>query len=140
MERAAKIFNGVKTIQSPNGEHRTLDISTQKEDANFAPGKRIISLLVGPNNNADYKGFGFVTDDGIRVWQKLRSTDGKPSTYEWLGHMLWSLATEGDASRFYRMGYRLLEENTCIKCNRRLSTPESILRGIGPVCAVGGRD
>lgn len=138
-DRVAKIFNGRFTIQAPNeGEHRTLSIRTQDKKANFAPGKRVVSLLVGPDNTRSYKAFGFVTDNGINVFFKMRGTNGKPSEFEWFAHMLWNLGTEGEASRFYKLGYRLLIEGRCIRCNKVLTEPESIRTGIGPICA--GRD
>lgn len=66
MNPVSKIFNGAYTIESPNGDHRTLQIKTQ--------------------------------------------------------------------TRFYKLGYRLLEENSCVRCNRRLTDPVSISCGIGPEC------
>lgn len=138
MDRVAKIFNGTYSISSPTGEHRTFDISTQPENAEFAPGKRIIALLTGPNNNADYKSFGFVTDNGINVYKKLRGTD-EPSHFDWYAHLVWKLATTND-SRWHKLGYKLMVEGTCLKCNRKLTTPESLKIGLGPICAKGGWD
>lgn len=37
-------------------------------------------------------------------------------------------------------GYAVQHEGRCCKCGRTLTTPESIDRGIGPVCAEGGLD
>jgi hypothetical protein len=56
-----------------------------------------------------------------------------PQKFAW---MLWDLGACGGA-RLERIlpGYRLLVEGTCVRCNRRLTTPESIESGIGPVCA-----
>jgi hypothetical protein len=134
MPKAATIFNGTYTISSPRGGHRTFDISTQAKDAKFAAGKRVLSLLVGPNNSQDYKGFGFVTDDGITVYRKYQ-TPTRNSETEMHGRMIWSLATLGEQSPFYVKGYRLLVEGRCLVCNRKLTTPQSIESGIGPVCA-----
>ena len=62
-------FNGIYTVTNKEtGEHRTFAVRTQKEDAKFAPGERIVALLTGPNNEDDYTGFGFVTPAGIIVW------------------------------------------------------------------------
>lgn len=134
MEKVATIFNGTFTIQSPRGVHKTIDISTQAKDAKFAPGKRLASLLTGPDNYSNYKSFAFVTNDGINVFRKNRGPIGKPTAFEWIAHILWDMATKGEKSSFYKLGYRLLQEGTCICCNRKLTTPESILSGLGPVC------
>lgn len=130
-----RIHNGRFTIESPKGGHRTFQIKTAQRGN--LKGSRIVSLLIGPDNMSNYKGFGFLQEDGIRVWNKYRGTD-----YDKLADVLWSLAAEGEQSRYYQIGYRLLVEARCVRCNRTLTTPESIRRGIGLECAVfyrGGR-
>lgn len=133
MEQAARILNGTFTIHSPAGGHRTFQIKTAK--AGKLKGSRILALLTGPNNSDDYTGFGFVTDQGISLWSRFRNT-GDWAKY---AEMLWSLATEGESSRYYALGYRLLASSLCLRCNRKLTTPESLARGIGPECAQIGR-
>lgn len=137
MEVRLSIFNGKYTIQNrATGEHRTFYVRTQKADAKFAPGARVAALLTGSDNDSDssYQGFGFVNNDGIRVWSSKRGTvAGKKSSWEWYAEMLWSLAVDGGASEFAEK-YSLLMEGRCVKCNRTLTEPESIRTGIGPVC------
>jgi len=130
------ISNGFLTVTNQTtGEHRTFRVRTQKEDAKFAPGSRIVSLLIGPDNTSDYQGFGFVQDNGwITLWKRNRTPQ-----YEGLAKAI-------------RLGYRALErgEDTfttpkaiytvqlskrCLRCNRVLTSPESLERGIGPECA-----
>jgi hypothetical protein len=132
MDRISKIFNGKYSIASPKGDHRTFDIRTAKKGT--LKGQRIVSLLIGPDNTNDYQGFGFVSEGGIKVWSKFRG-QGTPSNHEKFAELLWSLATEGTASPYYVMGYRLLSEGKCIRCNRTLTHPDSIETGIGPECA-----
>lgn len=133
-----KIFNGRYTIKNRrSGEHRTFEIKTQAEDAKFAAGKRVVALLTGPDNTADYKGFGFVEEEGIVIWKSKRGEAGKKSPYEWYGEMLWSLALDSGASSFAQ-DYQLMMEGTCSVCNRVLTEPESLITGIGPVCREKG--
>ena len=138
LEVRLSIFNGRYTIQNrTTGEHRTFVIRTQPKDAKFAPGTRVAALLTGPDNDSDasYQGFGFVNEDGIRVWTAKRGTpDGKKSAWEHYAAMLWSLAVDAGHSP-YAEKYSFLMEGRCIKCNRVLTEPESIRSGIGPVCA-----
>lgn len=135
LQRIAKIFNGTYTVTSPTGDHRTFYIKTQPEDSKFSPGARIISLLTGPDNENDYQPFGFVTDNGINVWKSKRSTDPHArSDWEKFAAMVWSLAVNGEKSFFFQKGCRMLVEGRCIRCNRKLTHPESILSGIGPEC------
>lgn len=134
-ERAVRVFNGRYTVTSPTGAHRTFEISTQPEGASFAPGKRIVSLLEGPDNNLDYRGFGFINDHGVTVWRSKRGEPGAPSMFETYARVLWSLTTEGEASPWVARGMGVLIEGRCCRCNRALTDPTSILTGIGPTCA-----
>ena len=118
--------NGEITIHNPKtGQHRTFRIRTQKADAKFAPGQRILSMLVGSDNEHSYQGFAFVSDSGVHIWSKKRTP-----FYTTVADMLtdpekW---TEKHAVEY-------LFDTTCRVCNRKLTTPESIESGIGPVCA-----
>jgi hypothetical protein len=135
---ASKIFNGRYTIESTKtGEHRTFWIETQGPDAKFAPGQRVVSLLTGSQNDDPnaYAGFGFITEQGIHVWTSKR---GPGKRFEEYADLLWTLALDGAFSPWVEKGFRIHMEGHCLKCNRVLTTPESIRRGIGPVCAEGG--
>jgi hypothetical protein len=133
--QAMRIFNGRFTIESASGQHRTFQIRTQKPDAEFAPGKRVLSLLVGPENTANYKGFAFVDEEGIHVWaSKAKQSD----VYETYAEQLWSLALDGAFSLWADVGYRIMMAGRCFRCGRPLTVPQSIRDGIGPVCAEGG--
>jgi len=142
-ERASRIFNGYYTIESRKGGHRTLRIATVAKGK--LKGRRIVSLLTGPNNSDDYRGFGFVDDDGVQVWKRFAGGGFSRRVYSEiviakhegmhmkLAKLLWSLAVEDGQAE--RAGYKLLLEARCLRCNRRLTTPESIRTGVGPVCA-----
>ncbi len=133
---AAIIFNGTFTIENPHtGKHRTLRIKTQSEKKDFAPGKRVISLLTGPDNTKDYTPFGFVFDDGVTVWRRYRSTDGSQTDWERLGTILWSLWTLRSRSPYAKYGLKLIDSCTCCVCNRPLTDVLSALTGLGPCCA-----
>lgn len=123
-----RTHNGIITVENTvRGTHRTFRIKTQKEDANFAPGERILSLLVGPDNSNDYLQLAFVKDDGrVILWRKYRTDQ-----YEKLVRVLQ------DPDKYRSLGCRYHYEGTCRRCNRTLTTPESVRSGIGPVC--GGR-
>lgn len=121
--------NGTITIRnSRTGNHRTFRIRTQPANAKFAPGKRIVSLLTGSDNENDYRGFGFVNDDGrIFVWSKFRSP-GVGRVFETYASMLM------EPEKYIASGCEYLWSERCRKCNRRLTDPLSIELGIGPKC------
>ncbi len=127
----AKVSNGTFTVQNRlTGEHRTFRIRTQKADAKFAPGERVVALMTGSDNETAYTGFGFVTENGINVWNSKRIAGG----YTAYAALLWSLAVDSCFSQ-YAEKYSLTASKKCIRCNRKLTTPESLAAGIGPECA-----
>ncbi|MBW2672169.1 MAG: hypothetical protein JRD89_01975 [Deltaproteobacteria bacterium] len=130
MDYSITTHNGEITMENPEtGKHRTIRIKTQKDDDNFAPGERIAYLLNGHNNERDYLPFAFVKTNGrVIVWKKFRG-DEQPSSYEKLATMI------ADPVRFEERGIRYLFSTSCRRCNRLLTTPESIQNGIGPTCA-----
>ena len=66
MSWSAKTHNGKVTLLSRRtGVHHTFQVKTQGKDASFMPGKRIVGLLVGPDNMGGYSSFGFVGDSRI---------------------------------------------------------------------------
>jgi len=123
------IPNGCFTIKNTTkNTHRTVKISTVKKEGGLKD-KRIISLLVGPDNNSSYKGFGFVNTNGyIFVWNKYRDSN----IMTWIARFI---STKFMNDNVNYPGVELLVEKKCIICNRRLTTPESIKAGIGPECA-----
>lgn len=128
------MFNGFYTITSPTGEHRTFQVKTQSEDAQFAAGKRIAMMLTGEDNEEDYQGFGFVTESGIVVWKSKRG-QGERSFWEKVADVLWSLSEYNTNSPYAKRGFEILLDKRCYRCNRRLTNPMSIETGIGPECA-----
>jgi hypothetical protein len=129
------IHNGTYTIQNTTtGEHKTFSIKTQKDDASFAPGKRVAALLIGANNETDYKGFAFVNDDSVVVWASKRGQSA-PSSYDWFADML-NVKLLDKASRFGKeyCDYSCSVEKRCLRCNRKLTNPRSLESGYGPEC------
>ena len=136
-------YNGTITISNvQTGNHRTFRIRTQPKDANFAPGVRVIGLLVGSDNEHNYKNFGFVVPDNkgrdhIKLWRKYR-TDGQEWTrFADILHCLVQ-GKESELSVSGKEGYQAVYivqfEEKCIKCNRTLTDPKSIRLQIGPIC------
>lgn len=131
-QRITPVLNGKYTIQNKDtGKHRTFRIKTQKTDAKFAPGARIVSVMTGTDNQNHYTRFAFINDNGIHLWGKYK---GNPE-FEGYKKMLWGMASDPDHP--LHMSYTIDESLNCVVCNRELTNPESIATGIGPVC--GGR-
>jgi len=118
--------NGTITVRNPaTHQHRTFRIRTQKKDSRFAPGMRVLSLLTGPDNETSFTPFAFVLEGGrVLVWSKYRGTQ-----FERLARLMMHLEAEQQ-----RHGLEVQWSAKCRCCNRKLTTPESIASGIGPVC------
>jgi hypothetical protein len=129
-ERVTALYNGTYTITSPTGEHRTFKVHTAKNGG--LAGRRIVSMLVGPDNQSDYKGFGFVSDVGIQVWRKSET-----EFFLKAAKMLWVMGTTGTDNGYAKAGCEIQLSKSCCRCNRELTDPTSIRLGIGPVCRGG---
>lgn len=117
-----RTHNGTLTIVSrETGSHRTVDIRT----ATYKDGSlhRIVSLLSGPDNESDYRGFAEVTATGARVWRK----HAESKTFCWIVKAL------NHPERYLnQVDFRF--EGRCRVCDRKLTNPASLASGIGPTC------
>lgn len=118
------VHNGYYTVTFPCGTHRTFRLYTQRKGK--LAGKRILALLIGPDNTADYENFAFLTQGtvGFAVWKRFANQ--RQAEY---AAMLWKML-EGEIID----GHELIEARRCRVCNRKLTTPESNAEGIGPTC------
>ena len=144
-----KLQNGTFTVEHPEtGRHYTVKLHTVTSEGSKLFGKRIFSLLIGPSNETDFVGVAFWDDEKRTafVWRKFRSTGTtlRPDGVNWSKHwskpekklgVLIDLALRGEGGFWSGDGYILHTEGRCVRCNRKLTTPESIKTGIGPVCA-----
>lgn len=124
-----RTHNGKITVENTvRSTHRTFQIKTQKADADFAPGERILSLLTGSDNQLSYTSIGFVKPDGrVILWKKYRTDH-----YRALVRVLQQ------PERYKALGCVYHYEGACRRCNRALTNPTSIITGIGPECAKRG--
>ena len=117
-------IDGVITATMKSGKHFSYKIHTVR--AGPLKDKRIVSLMTGPDNISSWTGFGFVIEISfptwIRVWSKFKQSNRYPK------HAMVLMGKVGD----HVTGY--LQAGKCRRCGRRLTTPESITRGLGPEC------
>ena len=121
-----EIPNGIFTIKSPTGEHRTFRVHTWKQKECETKITRSIGLLIGERNTTNYSDFAFVNESKIIVWKKFRGTQLEKFALL-VQDMLFG-------SHYKNMGMELLITKNCMRCNRALTTPQSIEDGIGPEC------
>ena len=96
-----------------------------------------VSVLVGPDNDRSYSYLGTIFDRKMYSHgRKSRIETDAPSAvaFAWV----WRYLSGGNA----HPKLAVYHEGRCGRCGRRLTTPESIETGLGPVCAAkngGGR-
>ena len=123
-------FDGEYTVNSPKGGHRTFRIKTMGPDSRFAPQEQTVAILVGSNNEEDYKSFAFLQEGGMRVYKKQIGTETAKA-----GLVLVSLLRQDLlGQKLTEAGYTVLESRRCYRCQRLLTDPVSIEAGMGPEC------
>jgi len=130
--------DGTYTVTNDaTGKHATYTVKTQKPDARFMPGSRIFSVLNGPDNWNNYIGVAFLTvkadgTEALVMWKRHQGT-------KWQAHAkaFEAIVLNG---RFVNPNngdrYSVLMAGKCCMCGRKLTTPQSVRSGIGPVCAM----
>lgn len=121
-----EVPNGTFTFENTEtGKRRTVRLRTS-QDENFFYGKRLIDLMVGPDNNHSYLSVGRVLPDGkVKVWNKHKGTQFEKIA-AWAVQVLRTEPPEN---------VRVLAAKRCICCNRKLTVPSSIHQNMGPRCA-----
>jgi hypothetical protein len=125
--RKAFILSGKAKVTLVSKETRTR-FTYQVIGKELSDGRTLhfVSLLRGPDNQQDYAYIGTVFDGTeFRHTQKSVVTCEAPSfqAFGWtLNHL------DSDQIEVWHSG-------TCGRCGRELTDPESIQRGLGPVCA-----
>lgn len=162
---APNVHNGTYTVSHPQRGHFTVKLFTVLK-GNLA-GKRILSVLTGPDNQRDYTAVAFWDDEKKTAfcWRKFKGSYGvRLDGWHWQGPTsqdrsdpsalapgeehpmskteqklaIWANLIVRSAGTYWAgEGYRLAVAGRCVRCNRELTDPVSIETGIGPKC--GGR-
>lgn len=121
-----KIHNGTYTVLiNDQGDYRTLRLVDAPEALNQPKGTQVAQYLSGPDNTSNYTGFAFVSGDQMRLWKKFAAKSDLSFA------LIKLLASDGyEAGKNYAM-----RSGKCFICGRKLTTPDSIVAGIGPICA-----
>lgn len=118
---ASGLNDGYYTVKFEDGKHVTLKVKTSK-------GKQWVGYLNGPDNWENYQSFGWVEGNRLVVFAKYRGQLNRQQGA--VSRLLKGNDAQLDGLKSYGM-----ESGKCGICGRKLTTPESIERGIGPECA-----
>lgn len=119
--------NAIFTVQSKRTDRRFTYRVVQKKDKSAV---WFVSVLRGPDNVGDYAFIGSILGDQFKRSLKSRVGADAPSViaFAWLWPILMATGKCPERAVFYHVG-------RCCRCGRRLTTPSSILRGMGDECA-----
>lgn len=124
VEKICDVRDGTYTVVFNNTEnYRTLRIKTSKRKQGF----RIVSYLYGCDNTNDFKGFASPVGNELRFWKSFNaSPDTETNLIE-----AWKVVINDPqkAGEAYAM-----RSGNCYNCNRKLTVPTSLHRGLGPDC------
>lgn len=122
--------NATATLLNPQtGNRFTFKIVKGKKDG--AP--HFVKVLTGPSNESDFEYLGCIFPDGrFVVTSRSRISKDAPSAraFAWTWVRVYAGEAIGPAEVWH--------EGRCGKCGRKLTVPESIKTGLGPICAAGG--
>ena len=114
------------TISSPT-KHFTFRLKAVK--GQYGGGKTLfLSVLTGPDNESSYSYVGILSQKG-RIITTRNSKVGIDAQSVRSLVWMWNHIEDLPA------GYEIRHSGKCCRCGRKLTTPESIEAGIGPVCA-----
>lgn len=121
------VQDGWYTIVGPKGGHRTLRLQTV-EDSKSDGVKQWLAYLSGADNVGDYKTVGFVHGNEVTLFRKY---DGQYTDVVAAARFLVKNADKiGEYGKQYA-----LRSGKCYRCGHKLTTPESVKEGLGPICA-----
>lgn len=129
--------NAIVTLQSDKtGQHYTYRVQRAKGRDDLPADMWFVKLLTGADNNNAYTYIGCMDKRGgdgvgigLRLTAKSLLKDDAAPVRGW--RYMWAAITAGRLPA----NMTVRHEGRCGRCNRRLTVPESLDRGIGPECA-----
>jgi Family of unknown function (DUF6011) len=117
--------NATITLQSlKTGAHFTYKVRQAKGKLSDDPAQLwFVSLLSGQDNQSDYQYLGIIRDG--RFTRTAKSRIGETAS----SFMAFSWFWNGKG-----LHLTILRPNTCGRCGRTLTHPDSVISGIGPEC------
>ena len=121
--------NSIFTIKNDQTGNRFTYKVVRAEDDGKPKDMWFVSALTGSDNENSYTYMGIINGNGFSLTKKSRLTSEAVSVkgFKWLWDMTANNRNLPGNVRFYH-------EGRCAKCGRKLTTPESIEAGYGPVC------
>lgn len=128
--------NATFTVRNPEtGQRFTLRLVRPEETESQKEPPWFAYYLNGPDNSSSFAYLGMVPREAEGKALRLVRTKASKATPEapvWRA-LAWLLAGRLEDSRV-----EVWHEGSCGRCGRKLTVPESVATGLGPVCAQKG--
>lgn len=128
--------NATLTLKSVKTENRftfRVKLAPEPEEgATPGPVSHFVALMNGPDNETNFQYLGHIYRDNYLYVHGRKSKIGTDAPSA--GAFLWFYNQVQDHKRIPD-SVEVWHEGRCGRCNRKLTVPDSIERGIGPECA-----
>jgi len=118
--------NATFTVENGKGSHYTFKVRQPKPEM-----PHFVSLMTGPDNENSFTYMGILIPQNgvVKLTAKSKcQNDSQPvKVAQWAFGIVWN-------GKDMPEGYKIRHEGKCGCCGRKLTTPESLDRGIGPEC------
>lgn len=116
-------------VSEKTGQRFTYRVQVKKDDAGAPTDFFFVSVLTSPNNTGNYTYLGCLRSGRFIDDRKLRIGADAPSRVAFV--WFWARVSMGR----HLLSCQCWHEGSCGRCGRTLTTPKSVSRGLGPVCA-----
>ena len=115
-------------------EHYTYRIRLKSGNDKF-PDTYFVDLLSGPDNQSNFIYLGIFNPKTGQFALTSKSKAGEDAWSVRFFRRCMAAIFEGKPEAITQSGFNLHHEGVCGKCGRKLTVPESIKTGLGPICS-----
>lgn len=116
-------------VSSDTGDRYTFRVS-QKENEDGSKSPFFVSILTGPDNWSNYRYLGTISASGNYAHGRKSKIGHDAPSARCINWLIGNMRNETQMARI-----EFWHEGRCGMCGRKLTVPESVESGIGPVCA-----
>jgi hypothetical protein len=127
--------NATFTVETPADGHRTYLVEKSPANDRF-PETYFVKTLTGSDNTSDYTYMGILDEKSGQVRLTKASFNAFNKSYRLrLVNKVLARVWADDTAPIVAAGFDVHHDGCCGRCGRKLTTPESVVTGIGPECA-----
>lgn len=123
-----RVMDGIYAVVLPDDPKGQVTLRFHVLTMGPRKGTQVVDYLSGPDNESDWERFANVVDGGYRVFNRFLTAERMTNA------LVFLMKADRDTLISAGEGYAL-RSGRCWRCFRLLTVEESIVRGMGPVCA-----